>query len=845
MLYSRDYSGAWAVILSKQTENREEGTAESSEGFAICKSSHQQTPKFVLHLKYQKATMQHFSKPIAALLLLVFLFHLYVAAELSTVTSPRSWRVSNMQPVIDMDNGSTIRPVLHQRIMSYTTYFGFYSIDGDSFILSIVIFGPQAPVIWSANPDNPVNRNAILKFTSEGDLLLHNGDGTMVWSTGTESKSVAGMSLDDSGSLVLFNQDNSSVWQSFDHPTDTLLMGQSLCTGMNLSVITSNAKWPTDSFYLSAQWNGLLYTFPAASYMKLFETNATSTCCAFTNGSFGFSDNIFPLPSARSLQFMRLESDGHLRLYETQGVGQGPLMLIDVLSTQMNFCDYPMACGDYGVCSKGQCSCPSLSNFRFQNERLPSAGCVPLTSTSCDQAYDPQLVQFNNVSYFSNNVFMLLATSGPSEDVCKQSCLIDCNCKAVVFQNNVYSSDRGNCLLLTEDMAILFADDPSNHFSAFFKIEGSVSNHSGKRMISIILGTIAGVCLLSILVCVAAWKKYKKDEEPLLDCIPGIPKRFSFNDLELATGHFSIKLGSGGFGSVFRGKIGKETIAVKRLEGVEQGMEEFLAEVKTIGRIHHFNLIRLIGFCAEKSHKLLVYEYLSNGSLDKWIFPKSTVFTLSWKTRRNIILAIARGLSYLHEQCEEKIAHLDIKPQNILLDEKFNAKVSDFGLSKMINRDQSKVMTRMRGTRGYLAPEWLSSTITEKADIYSFGVVMIEIICGRANLDESQPEESIHLISLLQEKARSGQLSDLVDSSSNDMRLHMEEVVEAMKLAMWCLQVDSSRRPSMSTIAKVLEGVMSMEATPDCTFVPSFASNNTVRSVSSYVPSESHLSYPR
>jgi len=153
---------------------------------------------------------------------------------------------------------------------------------------------------------------------------------------------------------------------------------------------------------------------------------------------------------------------------------------------------------------------------------------------------------------------------------------------------------------------------------------------------------------------------------------------------------------------------------------------------------------------------------LSNGSLDKWIFRTNPVFTLSWKTRRSIIIAIARGLSYLHEECKEKIAHLDIKPQHILLVDKFNAKLSDFGLSKMINRDQSKVMTRMRGTRGYLAPEWLGSKITEKADIYSFGIVMIEIICGRENLDESEPEDSIHLISLRQEKARSGELSDLV-----------------------------------------------------------------------------------
>ncbi|KAF8673223.1 hypothetical protein HU200_048775 [Digitaria exilis] len=658
------------------------------------------------------------------------------------------------------------------------------------------------------------------------------------------------MDLDVSGNLVLFNQDNSSVWQSFDHPTDTSVMGQSLCTGMNLSVRTSDTKWPSDRVYLSAQWNGLLYTFRPAFYTKFFETNTAPSCSNFSNGSFGSPDKTLSLPIARSLQFMRLEPDGHLRLYEMQG--QDSLMVLDVLSTEMNYCDYPMACGDYGICSKGECSCPSLKNFKFRNERLPSAGCTSLSSTSCNQAQDHQLLQVNNVSYFSNRVFSLLATSA-SEDVCKRSCLIDCSCKAVIFQKynasmdpslmGPYSTDDGYCLLISEDMAILFAVDSSNRFSAFVKKE--VEGHSEKRRIIIVVNSIAGFCLISIVVYTAVWKKYKKDEESSFVIIPGIPKRFSFDELEVATGHFSIKLGGGGFGSVFKGNVGKQTIAVKRLEGVEQGTEEFLAEVKTIGRIHHFNLIRLVGFCAEKSHRLLVYEYLPNGSLDNWIFPKSTVFTLSWKTRRAIILGIARGLSYLHEDCEQKIAHLDIKPQNILLDDKFSAKVSDFGLSKMINREQSKVMTRMRGTRGYLAPEWLGSKIIEKADIYSFGIVMIEIICGRENLDESQPEESIHLVSLLQEKARHGQLSDLVNSSSNDMALHMQDVVEAMKLAMWCLQVDSSKRPLMSTIAKVLEGVMSMEAVPDCTLVPSFASNDTVGSGSSYVPSESQLSGPR
>ncbi|KAJ1284075.1 hypothetical protein BS78_03G175900 [Paspalum vaginatum] len=602
------------------------------------------------------------------------------------------------------------------------------------------------------------------------------------------------MGLGLSGNLVLFYQNNSSVWQSFDHPTDTLVMGQSLCSGMNLSAKPSSTKWSSSRFYLSAEWNGLQHSFEPAAYAQLFQATPTSaptpsTCYKFVNGSLGFPDKIFSLPSASSLQFMRLESDGHLRLYGMQE-HNSPRMMFDVLSTIIAFCDYPLACGDYGVCNNGQCSCPSLSYFRFQNERLPGAGCIPLSSISCEHAQDHRLIPLNNISYFSDSSFSELAASGYSENYCKQSCLTNCSCKVVIFKNS-YGTDGGYCLLLSEQMPILFADYSSNLFSAFVKIQ---DNPPGKwRATIVVSSTVGGFSLLSILACfVIIWKKCEKVEEPLFDGIPGTPKRFSFDELKVATSNFTIKLGHGGFGSVFKGMIGKETIAVKRLEGVEQGTEEFLAEVMTIGRMHHHNLVRLVGFCVEKSHKLLVYEYLSNGSLDRWIFHSSPVFTLSWRTRRSIIIAIARGLSYLHEECKEKIAHLDIKPQNILLDDKFNAKLSDFGLSKMINREQSKVMTRMRGTRGYLPPEWLGSKITEKADIYSFGIVMIEIICGRENLDESQPEASIHLISLLQEKARSDQLSDLVDSSNNDMQSHMEEVMKTMKLAMWCLQVDSS-----------------------------------------------------
>jgi len=212
---------------------------------------------------------------------------------------------------------------------------------------------------------------------------------------------------------------------------------------------------------------------------------------------------------------------------------------------------------------------------------------------------------------------------------------------------------------------------------------------------------------------------------------------------------------------------------------------EFLMEVQTVGSINHIHLVNLVGFCAEKSHRLLVYEYMPNGSLDKWIFTKHQVGPLDWKTRLKIITGVARGLAYLHSDCRQTIAHLDIKTQNILLDEMFAAKVSDFGLAKLIDREQSTIMTRLRGTLGYLAPEWLTSIITEKVDVYSFGIVIMEILCGRRNLDYSQPEESQHLISMLQEKAKGNQLMNLIDPRSTDMEFHIDEVLRTMNLGMW------------------------------------------------------------
>ncbi|KAF3443990.1 hypothetical protein FNV43_RR13680 [Rhamnella rubrinervis] len=372
-----------------------------------------------------------------------------------------------------------------------------------------------------------------------------------------------------------------------------------------------------------------------------------------------------------------------------------------------------------------------------------------------------------------------------------------------------------------------------------------------KKSVAIVSISIAVgfIIIVIVLICLAMLKKKKKkleDGEKDIKQVPGMPMCFSYNDLEVATENFKEKLGTGGFGSVFKGVLADGTrIAVKRLDKMSQGMREFLAEVETIGSLHHFNLVKLVGFCAEKSCRLLVYEYMINGSLDNWILSGDQTRCLDWKTRKKIVLDVAKGLAYLHEDCRQKIIHLDIKPHNILLDEYFNAKVSDFGLSTLIDRNESQVLTTMRGTPGYLAPEWQQLRVTVKVDVYSFGIVLLEIVCKRRNVDPSRSESSFHLLKMLQKKAKEEQLIDIVEDLDEEMENNKEEVVRMIRVAAWCLQNDYASRPSMSTVVKVLEGVVEVDPNIIYEFSNTLVSTSVTNDHITVAPQASILSAPR
>lgn len=689
----------------------------------------------------------------------------------ATANISSSWTNNNSSGKFFSD-GSFVVPILHMKEYGCGFYCNGVSTFNNCYFVVFALMcydynfsrtpgqGCYPQVVWSANRGFPVKHSAKLELNKQGELALKDANGTTAWSSNTLGKSVLGLNLTESGNLVLFSQ-SSIVWQSFDHPTDTLVMGQQLRVGQNLTPSVSSTDLSTlGLLYVTLEvgvLRGVVNTTPPQVY---YQTNVpipidNSTDAAGMNDRyFGFSQT--SSPENIQVQYMNLSSDGHLRAY---GWGNGKWEEIaDLFTEKIGDCGYPLVCGEYGICSNGQCSCPQTETdpdgkpyFKEMNYRQPNLGCPRVTPLSCEEKASRyhSFVELENVTYFDSTKEL--------EDVnaamCKEACARNCTCEAAFFYAPATTAGTAYCSLKNKVYSLMDNDvERTQYYStAYIKVQNQPTKRDAP--LAIVLGSILGsLALLAGGLAVFIWNRRRAGgaEEDYLDQVPGMPTRFSYDELKYATHNFSKKLGEGGFGSIFEGTLDDGTkVAVKNLRGFVQTKNSFLAEVETIGKIHHVNLVRLLGFCAEKSHALLVYEHMSNGSLDRWIFHKKKIFTIRWQRKKKIILDIAKGLNYLHADCWQKIIHLDIKPQNILLDDNFNAKVSDFGLSKLIDREQSQVVTTMRGTPGYLAPEWLSAAITERVDVYSFGVVIPEILCGRKLFDSSQPEEDMHLLNLL------------------------------------------------------------------------------------------------
>lgn len=592
--------------------------------------------------------------------------------------------------------------------------------------------------------------------------------------------------------------------------------------------------------YLSVNTTGLY----------LISSNATNSVV---------SDFLFPPPTSnKEVRFLRLDASGQLHIMSYHLPNNSKTLTTSDLSTLLlapvSQCDLPFTCQALGLCSTRsnglRCSCPSKFGASTGGGCIPEDGSsLPSCSSGTAQGSSVSYLSLDiGIDYFANK-FALPDQSINDISSCEIICSGNCSCLGFFYKNSSKA-----CYLLEHKLGTLLTSDAEDHSSVVGYVKTThrlPSQTQTKRsstfstmFLIVLFSCVAGILGIILLYAIfMRWRKgipicgktrsereteamgSKTDHDPRTPVkdntgkeeisIPGLPTRFTYSDLEFATVNFSKHIGSGGFGSVYKGILpDKTTVAVKRMANMgKQARHEFLTEIAIISNIRHINLVKLRGFCAEGNHRMLVYEYMNHGSLDQPLFRLSP--PLDWSERLRIAIGAARGLAYLHSGCDHKIIHCDIKPENILLDDQKGVKIADFGLAKLIAPDQSSLFTTLRGTRGYLAPEWLTnSSITDRTDVYSFGMVLLEIVHGRKNWSEgswckpaSSTKTNGYFPMMALKKHEEGRYDELIDPRI-EQKVDKEEIGRVIKVALCCLHEEPCFRPSMRAVAAMLEGSM-------------------------------------
>ncbi|THG00310.1 hypothetical protein TEA_000498 [Camellia sinensis var. sinensis] len=613
-------------------------------------------------------------------------------------------------------------------------------------------------IVWVANRDIPVSDkySSYLKIL-DGNLVHLNESQTPICSTNqnsTTSNSVVAV-LGDDGNLILRDGFNSTqpIWQSFDYLVHTWLPDSKISYNKRANTHDSLTSWKnfedpspglfshildannsyillwngSKQYWTSGPWNGEIFSLLPTmrqNYMFNFSfvDNENESYLKYSPYDPYIISRIVMDVSGQLKQLTWLEGSKEWNLLWAQPRQQ---------------CDVYALCGPFGTCNQNAqpfSNCLTGFNPKSGNDWYLgdySSGCVRRTKLQCGNANvanqeKDRFQEYSNMRLPEHP--QSVASSSATE--CESSCLKNCSF-------TVYSYGRNGCSIWTMNLVNLLQllGNGSSGSSLYLKL--AASEFSRDNNMGIIIGVVGSVVVLGFVYVV--WKQQRrliatpcvlwpntcwlsflgKDR---IDAVYGSLVAFRYKDLQKATKNFSEKMGCGGFGSVFKGTLPDSTIiAVKKLESINQGEKQFRAEVNTLGTIQHINLVRLRGFCSEGNKKLLVYDYMQNGSLDSHLFHGMESKAMDWKTRYQIALGTARELAYLHEECRDCIVHCDIKPENILLDVEFCPKVADFGLAKIIGRELSRVLTTKRGTTGYLAPEWIVGVaITAKVDVYSY-----------------------------------------------------------------------------------------------------------------------------
>ncbi|KAL4597023.1 hypothetical protein ACB092_12G205700 [Castanea dentata] len=725
-------------------------------------------------------------------------------------------------------------------------------------------------IIWSANRDTPMSSSDKLSLTVRG-LTVTNQAGQPLWSTPQFNSNISALQLSETGNLVLVDAGNNTLWESFAHPTDTIVMGQRIPIGKSLqSVVTVDEDMSVGDYGLEVtdrdvvlQWNKMNYWELSMDPKAVRNSNKAASLMVM-NGTGLYllaSDNSpvvqVALNGSSSFRIGKLGPDGSFSIFRPRSRSYKTWEV--EFAGPVEECDLPLSCKEIGLCKRkprgGSCSC--LPGFSYQNNgdcmpvnrslSLPSA-CTAARNGSQLNSSISYLKFGPGMDYFAKEPVKNNVTLSVCQDLCSQ------NCSCLGFFHEIFS---GSCYLLKNHLgSFMLADhnEGKDRFGYIKVLVGSSrgSNINQKQNLSVaslvLIPSIVFLIIVVFVIIAILWLRKKqlfKTKTAKLDrgnssssaelemiSIPGLPRRFAYEELAAATENFRTQIGSGGFGTVYRGTLSDDAVvAVKKITSLGiQGKKEFCTEVSIIGNIHHVNLVRLKGFCAQGRQRFLVLEYMNRGSLGSTLFGNGPV--LEWQERLEIAIGTARRLAYLHSGCEHRIIHCDVKPENILLNDNLQVKISDFGLSKLLNPEQSFLFTTMRGTRGYLAPEWImSSSISDKADVYSYGLVLLEIVRGRKNCSiqtwshstktsssEGNAPSSATSVSehrliyfplFALEMHQQRRYLELADPRLEG-RVTSEEVEKLVRIALCCVHEDPALRPSMAHVVGMLEGGLSL-----------------------------------
>lgn len=741
-----------------------------------------------------------------------------------------------------------------------TFTLGFFSPGASTKrYLGIWFSASSVAVCWVANGGRPVNGNSgVLVVRDTGSLLLLDGSGQTIWSSNsTSSSSSAEAQLLNSGNLVVRDGGSSSdaiLWQSFDHPSNTLLSGMKL--GKNK---WTGAEWYLTSWrsaddpspgayrraldtsglpelvvwegnvrtYRTGPWNGRWFSgVPEVSaYRNLIWYQVTTSPAEV---SYGYTSN----PGAALTRVVltdagvakRLVWDAGARTWQT--FFQGP----------RDVCDAYGKCGAFGLCDAGAAStwfCTCLTGF---SPASPPAWSLRDTSGGCKRNVKLDCANNGSGTTTTTDGFLLVRgvklpdTHNATVDMtmtvedCAARCLANCSCLAYAAADIRGGDVRSGCVMWTDDIVDLrYVDKGQDLYLRLARSElpaaAGPSPQRPFRTAPVVGASAAAVAVVLIVLSVVL--VIRRRRRPIIPAVhsasPSVPSTelrrppsvpsVDLSSLRRATNDFSADnvIGRGGFSTVFEGNLADGTkVAVKRLTQcylTDGGGETFMREVEVMSELKHENLARLLAYCKDGNERILVYEYMENRSLNLYIFARDANqrAVLNWERRLEIIVGVARGVAYLHG-LSKVVIHRDLKPSNVLLDGNWRAKIADFGTAKVFVDGQTN--PTLVQTEGYRAPEYTARgpSLTLKCDVYSFGVVLIEIVSGQRN-SSNQTLISDARESWSQNKIKEDLLDSAVGQPGPEILLRLERCVQ---VGLLCVQQSPADRPSMAEVVAML-----------------------------------------